>query len=380
MNQTLSSNNFQVAIIGGGLAGLCLSIQLAEQGYSVVLIEKEKYPFHKVCGEYIAMESWNFLEQLGVPLSQMNLPRINKLHVSACNGNLLKHNLNPGGFGISRFTLDHKLAQIATQKGVALLDETKVNAVLPEYTSFLLKTSKGEIRAGLVCGAHGKRSNIDVKLKRKFIQNPDPNNYIAIKYHVKADLSENLIALHNFENGYCGISKVDSGRFCLCYLTTVENLQKHSGYIKHMEKAILMKNPHLADCFTQSEFLYEQPLAISQLNFSSKASVENHIFMLGDAAGLITPLCGNGMSMAMHASKLLACILPELIESKISLQLAEERYLKLWNQQFSTRLKVGRTFQYLFGHPTVTNLTIALLKHTPGLMGKLVNLTHGENF
>jgi flavin-dependent dehydrogenase len=52
-------------IAGGGLAGLALSIQCAQAGYRTVLFEKEKYPFHKVCGEYISFESWNFLEELG---------------------------------------------------------------------------------------------------------------------------------------------------------------------------------------------------------------------------------------------------------------------------------------------------------------------------
>ena len=97
---------YDCAIAGGGLAGLALSIQLAKQNKKIILFEKETYPFHKVCGEYIAMESWNFLESLGVPLTEMNLPRIKKLRVSSPNGNIIEHSLNPGGFGISRFTLD----------------------------------------------------------------------------------------------------------------------------------------------------------------------------------------------------------------------------------------------------------------------------------
>jgi len=48
---------YDAAIIGGGLAGLALSIQLSKKGYRVILFEKEQYPFHKVCGEYISMES-----------------------------------------------------------------------------------------------------------------------------------------------------------------------------------------------------------------------------------------------------------------------------------------------------------------------------------
>ena len=64
------TNTYQVSIIGGGLAGLTLAIQLADEGYSCILFEKNKYPFHKVCGEYISMESWNFIERLGLNLSE----------------------------------------------------------------------------------------------------------------------------------------------------------------------------------------------------------------------------------------------------------------------------------------------------------------------
>ncbi|HEX6170294.1 MAG TPA: FAD-binding protein, partial [Chitinophagaceae bacterium] len=60
---------YDLAIAGGGLAGLALSIQIAKAGYSVVLFEKEQYPFHRVCGEYISLESWNFLHHLGVDLA-----------------------------------------------------------------------------------------------------------------------------------------------------------------------------------------------------------------------------------------------------------------------------------------------------------------------
>ncbi|MCW3086897.1 MAG: NAD(P)/FAD-dependent oxidoreductase, partial [Sediminibacterium sp.] len=68
---------YEIAIIGGGLAGLTLAIQGADAGYKVILFEKETYPFHKVCGEYISMESWDFLQRCGVPLGDWSLPRIN---------------------------------------------------------------------------------------------------------------------------------------------------------------------------------------------------------------------------------------------------------------------------------------------------------------
>src|SRR5215212_1210229 len=108
---------YDIAITGGGLGGLALSIQSARAGYKTILFEKEQYPFHRVCGEYISLESWNFLEELGLPLSDMNLPVIKRLLVSSPNGNTLQHRLGLGGFGISRYAIDHELAKIACHAG-----------------------------------------------------------------------------------------------------------------------------------------------------------------------------------------------------------------------------------------------------------------------
>lgn len=116
---------YDVAIIGGGLAGLSLSIQLAKADYRVVLLEKETYPFHRVCGEYISLESWNFLESLGYPLGNMDLPLIQKLVVSAPDGNCIRQNLPLGGFGISRYKIDSELVQLARANGVHLLEGKK---------------------------------------------------------------------------------------------------------------------------------------------------------------------------------------------------------------------------------------------------------------
>ena len=59
-----------------------------KENFRVIVIEKETYPFHRVCGEYISFESWNFLENIGYPLSDLDLPVIKNLQVSAPNGNM----------------------------------------------------------------------------------------------------------------------------------------------------------------------------------------------------------------------------------------------------------------------------------------------------
>jgi flavin-dependent dehydrogenase len=369
---------YDVAVVGGGLAGLCLAIQLAEANYQVVLFEKENYPFHKVCGEYISMESFPFLESLGMPLSNMHLPMIKHLRVSAPDGLVLEHELGLGGFGISRFTLDANLAHIAIKKGVHLKTFTKVTEVWFTNDNFDIKTTKGNFYANLVCGAYGKRAVLDQQLKR-----PRPitkKNYIGVKYHVKLNFPDDVIELHNFKNGYCGISKVDDNKYCMCYLSDAQNLKDHHNDIKLMEEKVLMQNPFLAKYFKEAQFLYDTPLTISQISFAKKTSVQQHVLMLGDAAGNIAPLCGNGMSMAMHASKLAFNLIHQYQRKEITRAQLEQNYSKVWRQHFAQRISIGAFLQHTFGKEKLTNVSIALLNKFPKVTSNLINLTHGQVF
>lgn len=377
----LNSDIYHVAVIGGGLAGLTLAVQCADAGYKVVLFEKEQYPFHKVCGEYISMESFDFLQRLGLPLQSMQLPVIDTLHISDAAGNIYPFKLPLGGFGISRYMLDDALYKLATQKGVTVLTQTKVNNIVFTDDVFTIETNSNLFRAKCAAGSFGKRSNLDVKWKRPFIKSKARglNNYIGVKYHVRYNHPKNQIALHNFRDGYCGISNIEDGKCCLCYLTTATNL-KASGSIAQMQQDVLMQNPQLQYIFTNAEFLYKEPLTISQVSFAQKSQVENHVLMVGDAAGMITPLCGNGMSMAMHAGKLAFNNIQLYLQGKINRQVMEDNYIKQWRANFGRRLMVGRMVQRLFGNNKTTAIFLQLVSKNAWLAQKIISSTHGTRF
>ncbi len=377
-----STADYDVAIIGGGLGGLALSILSARSGYRTVLFEKERYPFHRVCGEYISLESWNFLEDLGLPLSDMNLPQIKRVLVSAPNGNYIKQELPLGGFGISRYKIDHDLSLIAKAEGVDLIEEARITNVSFDGKKFQLSQNYDTNTAIHCCGAFGKRSNLDVKWKREFaLRRPNKlNNFVAVKYHVYYDMPTDLISLHNFNDGYCGISRVEDNQCCLCYLTTAKNLQQNENSIASLEKLILAKNPFLRKIFDKAVFVNKEPVVISQVSFERKTLIEKHILMVGDAAGMITPLCGNGMSMALHASKLAFNCVDACLQGRITRQEMEAAYTKQWNSYFAPRLKAGRMIQGFFGHPFLSNLLIGTLKPFPAISRWLIRQTHGEPF
>jgi flavin-dependent dehydrogenase len=374
--QIKQGNLYDCAIIGGGLAGLCLSIQLAKNGHSVVLFEKNNYPFHKVCGEYISMESYDFIESLGVNLNKMNLPKINQLSVTAHKGYKISSSLAMGGFGISRYTLDNELATIAKNNGVLVIENCTVSNVKLQNELYSVETTKGTINSKLVVGSYGK-------IEPPFIERTEHNkkgNYIGIKYHIKTKFPSTLIELHNFKDGYCGISKVDNDTVCLCYLTTSKNLNENNNDIKELEKNVLMKNPYLKKYFTESEFVFDKPLAISKIGFAKKQTYKNNVLLIGDSAGAIAPLCGNGMSIAMRSSKIISNYITLYLQNKITKSQLIKNYTEDWNRNFSLRIKTGYYLQKLFGKQVTTLLSLKILAAFPLLFQKLIALTHGNKF
>jgi flavin-dependent dehydrogenase len=147
-----------------------------------------------------------------------------------------------------------------------------------------------------------------------------------------------------------------------------------------MQGAVLYKNPHLKKLFINARFLYSSPVTISQISFQHKTQVEQHVLMLGDAAGMITPLCGNGMSMALHSSKMAFQCMHQFLEQKITRTQMEVQYQQQWQQAFAARLRTGRLIQQFFGKSSVTNLFVETFRIFPQLARPLIRLTHGKSF
>ena len=374
---------YDVAVVGGGLAGLTFAVLMAKQGRVVILFEKEQYPFHKVCGEYISTESWRFLtEDIGVPLTGLKVPMINKLLVTSPNGNSITTTLDTGGFGISRYLLDNTIKNIAEKNGVTVKDNCKVENIIFSDGHFTAVTKEGIFKSRYCCGSWGKRSNIDIKWDRPFTEkkNNERHNYVGIKYHVKGNFPGDMISLHNFKDGYCGFSKVEDDKFCLCYFMKASNLAKGGHAVEHAEAKVLSENPHLAALFSSAIKVNERPVTISQVSLSKKSAVENHVLLLGDAAGMISPLCGNGMSIAMRSAKIAAGQAESFLSGKISRQGSEKKYAGERKRIFGKRIFTGRIIQSLFGGKAITNIFVRLMKKNKWLTRKVISLTHGESF
>lgn len=367
--------NKQVLIIGGGLAGLTAAIHLSSIGINVTVIEKNSYPKHKVCGEYISNEVLPYLKSLNISISDLHPTHISKLTFSTAAGKSITAPLPLGGFGISRYALDEYLYNKAVANGTTVIHES-VESVAFDDDAFAITTSSGKIvDATVVLGAFGKRSTIDQKMQRTFIQQKSP--WLAVKAHYKGSFPNDLVGLHNFKGGYCGVSKVENDVVNVCYLADYETFKNYKNIEEYQDK-VVSANPNLKEVFSNMELLFDKPLTISQISFEEKEAVENHILMIGDTAGLIHPLCGNGMAMAIHSAKIAAELVAEYYNERITRKQLEKNYTTQWNYNFKKRVKTGRMLSALLQKPKLSNVVLRMFTAFPFLLPIIINKTHGK--
>ncbi|MFD0939271.1 NAD(P)/FAD-dependent oxidoreductase [Pedobacter boryungensis] len=365
-----------VLIVGGGLAGLTAALHLHKAGLKIILIEKSSYPHHKVCGEYVSNEVLPYFEWLNIDINKLYPTHINRLQLTTVSGKSISVNLPLGGFGISRYELDNFLYQQLLEKGIEIIEDT-VNEITFDNGTFLVNTLTGKkFISKQVIGAYGKRSTIDVKLDRPFIKEKSP--YLAVKAHYKGNFPDDLVAVHNFNGGYCGVSKVENQHINICYLANYATFKAYKNIETYQQK-VLHRNKHLAEIFENSEIIFEAPLTISQLAFGAKTAVADHILFIGDTAGLIHPLCGNGMAMAIHSAKICSELLLQFFDGIIfSRTELEKKYTTLWNEQFRSRLKMGSILSSILRKDKLTDMLLTSVIKIPFFLQQIIKKTHGK--
>lgn len=381
-NTVHKDHQFDVIIVGGGLAGLVSAIALAKNKTKVLLLEKKSYPYHKVCGEYVSKEVLGYLNSLGFDPFLHNAADIKRLRISTPSGKSIYTDLDLGAFALSRYTMDYELSKLAAANGAKVLTKTKVTAIHFHAKSFSVNTQNGNVfNAPFVIGSWGKRETLDKYLNRSFIESR--TRYMGVKYHICTDYPIDEIGLDNFNGGYCGIVKIEDNKYNLCnFYRRPGDASKHTG-IKEYEEEVVFRNPIIKNIFRNADFLFDIPVVINEVSFAPKSAVENHILMCGDTAGLITPLCGNGMSMAITAAKMLTDILlhSKLLGGAVNMEQRakiEAAYKISWEGKFKTRLFWGRTIQSLFGNPLLTELAVRSVHAIPSLERRLIKATHGN--
>ncbi len=369
---------YDAIAIGAGLSGCSAAIQLAKRGYRVLLLEQSHYPIHKLCGEFLSIEVTEAFENLGIlaQVHKVGAHPIHRAYLTTAGGASFRSDLPSTALGLSRYQLDLMLFQRAQELNVDCQDNTKVVSVVGNLQEgFIVNTSKGDFTGRLVLGAFGKRSPLDRALNREFIQKKSP--WVAYKGHFTGVDIDDVIELHSFPNGYCGLSQIETGEINVCWIAH-ERVMKEATYKDLGVPESLAKNPVLADRFHNMKRVSTSLQGLSQITFALKENFHNDICMIGDTAGMIAPLCGDGMAMALRSAEIVVPFVSQFLDNQLSAIAFKQEYVNAWRKEFQTRLQLGRMIHNCFVQPPLADMGVNLCQMFPNLGNWIIGATRGK--
>ena len=378
-------DHYDVAIIGGGPAGSMAAIYLSRFGLDVCLFEKKNFPRDVLCGEFLSGEVTGLLKELQLfeeflALNPVLISRFKSVNES---GTEIHSNFSFPAYAVKRSLFDKFLLDEAINSGVNVYQPAEADFVRREDDKFvvgIIKQNNKEnilIGANKVIAAYGKQNSFDKKLKRDFITSSSGVN--GIKFYIPNSIMKNYpadeISIYTAEDIYCGVNTVSENETTLCALE--KRVNGKSSPRKRILK-LLESNKNFGDLFKPGfeNTLKDLPVyGTGNIYFGRRNVVENHIFMIGDAAGVIAPLAGDGIGMAFQSAKLISYLLSDFKKGKYSGDQLEKIYVMEWNKLFLRRIRFALFVQNLVLRRFTNKISYSFSKSFPSIMPVLIRAT-----
>ena len=383
-----------MAIVGAGPAGTSLAIRLAEQDFPVVLIEREKFPRHKLCGEFISPECLPHFESLGVLDTMLSRggDHITETRFYEPGG---RHVIVPSkwfgqqgyALSLSRAEMDLRLLARARSVGVEVLEETAVVDVFgssDEINAVKTRDRNGgtsEVSADLFIDATG-RSRILSKLIEKKTRNGQLKRkaakpiLVGFKTHLRnVNLEKGRCEIYFFRGGYGGLSCVENGLANHCFLARAKTVREFNGNTDKLVEEVIFKNKRAALTLKDAVPVREW-LAVSIDSFGIKElNPAANLFSVGDSAAFIDPFTGSGMLMAFESSQILAdCV----AEYGFAFEKIAGQYQKQYKLRFTRRLRICSLLRRAAFVPHLAKLAISALRLSESSRQFLVRSTRPQ--
>lgn len=358
--KSISSDSYDVIVVGGGPAGTSAAIHLALQGARVLLAEQKKFPRPKLCGEFISPECLDHFQRLGVIDSMIEAggARLSETHFYARRGASVSvpsawfgTTQQAVALGLSRAEMDERLLRRASAVGVRVLEDARATALLMEderVQGVRLKVDGVAVReysARVTLDATGRARALarHVESNSRTAQKRAP--LVAFKTHLEGARANPLhCEIYFYRGGYGGLSSVEGGLSNLCFIAQASEVRALGGDPERVLREIVMTNARASRTLREARPVTEW-LGVALESFGRHEVVPaNGLLAVGDAASFIDPFTGSGMLMALESGELaarsalrwLACA-GEKPESFDSLG---RDYRALYLKRFNARLRI----------------------------------------
>jgi len=368
-------------IIGAGLAGSSLAAAVASQGWNVLLVERDHFPRHKVCGEFLSPEVQHSLQALGLygDIAALAPAPVQQARIISQTGRSVELALPGCAWGLSRYSLDQALATAAEQRGAKLWTGVTVRGYERTDYGYAVQVRDGEktvtVQTRALIAACGRHSQGALPPKARSLERHQ--QFVGVKCHYADVKMPPQVELFLFPGGYGGINPVEQGRVNVCLLVSYPAFVQAGKRVDKMLAAAAQANPALGQRLAAGHALPETAVSVAPVDPYRPAVPWDEIACVGDSAVMIPPLCGDGMAMALRSAELCAPLAHAFLQGSLSLSDWADRYCQRWHAEFDRRLRLGRLLQKVLNVSPLADLSISAGRLLPALGTYFVQATRG---
>jgi flavin-dependent dehydrogenase len=377
----LEAAQYDLIVAGGGPAGSACAITAARMGANVLLLEKDRFPRQKVCGEFVSPESLGLLHGLlkegllsnglltnGVPKDARqnddlfsSAPQVLSSRIFLDNKSLTLP-VSPPTQSIPRFDLDPALFHAARNNGVTALEDAAVSEVRRNGLFHVAAAEKSYTARAAVnaTGRWSRLTQFDVAGKDK---------WLGLKAHFTESSPPPSVDLYFFSGGYCGVTPVSAQSVNACAMVRSD--------VAHTLEEVFTKEPHLWQRSRAWQPLFPA-VTTSPLYFREPETECDGMLLAGDAAGFIDPFAGDGISLALQSGTLAAESIIPFLRGSYSLEEAHRQYRAAYRKRFTPAFRNAARLRAALGAPKWVRSAGLAFAAIPGVGKMLVRGTRAR--
>jgi menaquinone-9 beta-reductase len=353
-----------VAIVGGGPAGSTCAAFCAAAGLRTLVLEREKFPREKVCGDCINPACWPVLEKLELAEQIRNSPHgvLDAVEFIAIGGQQLRIDLPRGEdtmISVKRSLFDNLLLNRARTLGAEVREEATMIALdRTAAKNWKIDIVRETFAARVVVGADGRNST--VARLRNLLPRPERER-VALQAHIPLPKDfGNRIVLQFLPEGYSGQAPVNDRELNLCLHGTA---------------------PTISSLRTWAEREFNLPAdqpwrTITPLTRAPISAAHENLFFIGDAARVVEPFTGEGIYYALGSGELAANAIIRILGGE-DRQSASRQFVRAHRAMYRGRLWINRLARTAVLTPGTASRLLQLARFSPVVLRLLTRRITG---
>ena len=349
---------FDVAVIGGGPAGSVCAACCAASGLSVVLIEREKFPREKVCGDCLNPECWPILRRLGIDQRVRVLPHgaLDWVEFINLRDVHLRVDLPRGEnaeIAIKRSALDSILLERAREFGTEVREASTLTSIEKSDGAWKLTTGEATAAFGarVLVGADGRNSTVARLLG---LLPRIAKERVALQAHISLPRDfGNRIVLQLLPGGYSGQAPVNDTELNLCLVGRPKSIRA----LQHWATQYF----NLGSTQTWR--------TITPLTRSALPPARENVLLVGDAARVVEPFTGEGIFYALRSGELAGAAAKEMIRGDAAEAVRD--YAAQHAAMYGGRLWINALARSAVVSPKLGSVLFGFARFQPALLGLL---------